>query len=261
MIAILSVLAVVAVSALVTRIAAIALQLTGVSKETARFQARSAFTGVGFTTGEAESVMLHPDRRRIILLLMLLGSAGLVTAIASVVQSFAGTGSTSEALWRGLVLVSGLALLAALAHSGWIERHLARTIERVLRRVTDLDLPTYASLLDLMDEFIVSRLEVAEASWLADRTLEELRLPEEGVLVLGIIRRDGSYVGSPRGRYTLRPRETVILYGPAERVHEIQRRLSGPGGHEAHRGAKQTHSEALELQDAQQRRYAERGAG
>ena len=35
---------------------------TGTSSELARFQARSAFTGVGFTTSEAESVVLHPVR-------------------------------------------------------------------------------------------------------------------------------------------------------------------------------------------------------
>lgn len=50
MIAAASVLFILAVSLLITRIATVALQLTGVSKANARFQARSAFTGVGYTT-------------------------------------------------------------------------------------------------------------------------------------------------------------------------------------------------------------------
>jgi Trk-type K+ transport system membrane component len=50
MLAIGTVLAALLLSLLITRIATIALSVTGLSRETARFQARSAFTGVGFTT-------------------------------------------------------------------------------------------------------------------------------------------------------------------------------------------------------------------
>lgn len=60
MIAILSLLAVLIVSLLITRIATVALTLTGLPRELARFQARSAFTGVGFTTSETEKVVNHP---------------------------------------------------------------------------------------------------------------------------------------------------------------------------------------------------------
>jgi len=71
MAAIISLLIVVALSLLITRVATVALTLTGMSREAARFQARSAFSGVGFTTRESEQVMQHPVRRRIILLLIL----------------------------------------------------------------------------------------------------------------------------------------------------------------------------------------------
>lgn len=56
MLGITSLLVVVTRSILVTRIATLALTHTGLSREAASFQARSAFTGVGFTTSEAE----HP---------------------------------------------------------------------------------------------------------------------------------------------------------------------------------------------------------
>lgn len=72
----------------VVRIASVALSLTGISRELARFQARSAFTGAGFTTTESEQVVRHPVRRRIIMLMMLLGNAGIVTVISSLVLSF-----------------------------------------------------------------------------------------------------------------------------------------------------------------------------
>jgi hypothetical protein len=60
------------------------------SRDSARFQARSAFSGSGFTTTESESVVSHPVRRRIIMLLMLLGNAGLVTMIATLLGGFVG---------------------------------------------------------------------------------------------------------------------------------------------------------------------------
>jgi hypothetical protein len=90
MVALISVLVIVLLSLLVVRVATVALSLTGMSREAARFQARSALTGVGFTTSEAEDVVTHPVRRRIVGGLMLLGSAGLVTAVSSLILSFGG---------------------------------------------------------------------------------------------------------------------------------------------------------------------------
>ena len=76
MLAIISLLLIVALSLIVTRTAAVALTYTGLSQQAASFQARSAFTGVGYTTSEAESLVNHPVRRQVVMLLMLLGNAG-----------------------------------------------------------------------------------------------------------------------------------------------------------------------------------------
>jgi hypothetical protein len=65
MIPVISVLLVVILSVVVIRVATVALVHTGMGREAARFQARSAFTGVGYTTSEAESIVTHPVRRRI----------------------------------------------------------------------------------------------------------------------------------------------------------------------------------------------------
>ena len=55
MLAIVSLLMIVAISLIVTRTAAVALTYTGLSHQAASFQARSAFTG-----SEAESLVNHP---------------------------------------------------------------------------------------------------------------------------------------------------------------------------------------------------------
>ncbi|MEZ6097718.1 MAG: hypothetical protein R3E01_01980 [Pirellulaceae bacterium] len=90
MTAIFSLLTVLTLSFLITRFGTAALALTGVSYELARLQAVSAFTGVGFTTSESERIVSHPARRRILIVLMILGNAGIVTAVSTLILSFTG---------------------------------------------------------------------------------------------------------------------------------------------------------------------------
>jgi len=79
---------VILMSFLIVRAAAIALMMTGMDEKRARFQALSSFSGTGFTTKEAEFVMNHPVRRRIITCLMILGNAGIVTGIVTATTFF-----------------------------------------------------------------------------------------------------------------------------------------------------------------------------
>jgi hypothetical protein len=225
--AVLAVVVVLCVSLVVARIGSAALALTGLSREVARFQARSAFFGVGFTTSEAESVVGHPVRRRIVLWLILLGNAGVVGVLASVVLSLTeGSGPTIARLGA---LVGVAALFALVASSRWVDRWMSRLIDRGLRRWTDLDTRDYESVLHLAGDYVISELIVEPGDWLADRTLAELELDEEGVLILGITCSDGSYVGAPGGRTPVRPGDMLVLYGSAERVAELDRRARARG--------------------------------
>lgn len=72
-----SLIIIITLSILVNRVATIALMHTGLSKEVAKFQARSALTGVGFTTTESENIVQQPVRRRILFPLMLSATPGL----------------------------------------------------------------------------------------------------------------------------------------------------------------------------------------
>jgi len=111
MTAVLSLLVVLSVSVIVMRIATVALLHTGLSREAAQFQVRSAFTGVGFTTGEAETVVNHPVRRRIIMFLMLVGNVGIVSAMASLLLTFIKTDAAAMPIsTRIIILCTGLAL-------------------------------------------------------------------------------------------------------------------------------------------------------
>jgi K+/H+ antiporter YhaU regulatory subunit KhtT len=234
MIAIATLLVVVTMTLIVNRVGAIALTATGVSAEVAHFQARSALTGVGFTTSESEHIINHPVRRRIVLSLMLVGNAGLVTIIATMVVGFAGGGDTSGVLARVATLVGGLVVILLAARSRTIDNLLSRLITAALRRFTRLELRDYVQLLDLAANHAVAELGVEADSWLAEHRLADLHLPDEGVLVLGIRRADGTFLGAPRGHTAIHEHDTLVVYGYADVLEDLGTRTVGMEGDRAH---------------------------
>lgn len=234
MIAIVSLLMVVMLSILVTRVATIALIHTGMTREVARFQARSAFSGAGYTTRESEQIVNHPVRRRIVMLLMLMGNAGIVTAISSLILSFISQRETETILEKLLLLLVGLAVLWWLANSKWVDRHLSRVIDRALRKYTRLDVRDYASLMHLAGDYRLVELHIGPEDWLANRTLKEAELRDEGLVVLGIRRDDGGYLGGPKGDSMVLPGDTLIVYGRIRNVEELDTRRKDFAGDREH---------------------------
>jgi hypothetical protein len=244
MVAVVSLLVVLALSLLVVRVGAVALVMTGLSEDVAQFQALSAFSGTGFTTSEAESVLIHPARRRVISLLIRLGSAGIVTGVSTLLLSFLGAGQAAPQ--RLLVLLVGVAALVALARSRTFNRALTPLIERALARYATLDLRDYADLLHLHDDYRIVEIDIEPESWLASRRLEHLDLPAEGVRVLGVVRSDGGYVGAPPPELSLSPGDRLIVYGRDHRLQELSSRRSPD--QDAHLAARAEHERDVEAQ-------------
>ena len=256
MVALVSLLVVLAVSHVAIRVGASALTLTGIADESARFQAQSAFLGVGFTTRESEQVLDHPVRRRIVTLLMLLGNAGVVASVSSVVLVFLIGPDGRNRGERALALVVAVAALWLVAHTALVDRNLTRVVRWALRRWTQLDVRDYVRLLHLSGDFAVVELEVHPGAWLAGRTLAELDLRSEGALVLGI-ERDGAhdgargdartYVGVPRGPTRILVGDVLLVYGRSALLEQIDRRPAGPEGDRAHAAAVERQLHALGL--------------
>lgn len=233
MIALIPVIGVVLVSLLVTRIATVILTTTGMSRENARFQARSALSGVGFTTAAAEAVVRHPVRRRVIFTLMLFGGGGLVTALASLIVSFGGHAAHRGA--RAGVLLGALFVIWLASRSQSADRLLSAVIARILhaRGWVSKD---YATLTRLAEGHAVGELQVREEDWLAGRTLRSLRLRDEGVDVLGLDRA-GEYTSLPDGDCELLAGDTLYLYGAAELLESLDHRPRSQDGEQAHAAA------------------------
>ncbi len=239
MISILSLLLIITLSILITRMATVALTYTGLSREAARFQARSAFTGVGFTTTESEQVVSHPVRRRILLVLMLLGNAGIVSAITSLLLGFIDAGKGTSYTLKIFILFGGVFLLWAIASSPWVDQYLSRVMSWALNRYTDIEIRDFANLLRLTGDYSVKELLVKKEDWLANRALQELRLRDEGVSVLGLTRKNGVYIGVPRGSTEILPGDTLILYGRTSCVANLDKRRKGSEGDIEHDKAAQ----------------------
>lgn len=237
-IGIVAVLTVLGLSLVITRIATTALSLTGLSWEVSKFQARSAFTGTGFTTREAERVVSHNVRRRIIMWLMVARSAGIISIIISLILSFGNTGDDVTQLIRLVWLVAGVAVLWILASSDYIERWMRRVIERALQRWTDLLVFDYAELLKLSGDYTVREINVESDDWLSEKELRECKLHEEGVLILGIYRSDGSYVGAPVLSTRIHDGDTLILYGRSKVLQNLDERRAGAEGEAEHEQAR-----------------------
>jgi len=233
MAAVVSLVVVISLGLLVTRVATVALTMTGMSLDHARFQARSAFTGTGFTTSEAEAVVTHPARRRIVMSLMLVSGAGAISVLGALILSFAGVDTTAVGLTRAAVIVAALVMLLWLARNRHVDRALRRVIERALRRFTVLDVRDYAALLHLRGQWRVAQLPVAEDDWISSRPLGQLRLPDEGVAVLGVERAEGVWIGAPSEDIKLQVGDVVVLYGRAPILDDIAARIHGAEGDEA----------------------------
>lgn len=120
--AVLQLLVVITASMLCVRAGAIALELTGMAPDSARFQALSAFTNTGFTTREAEEIVRVPARRRIITVLIVLGHAGTVSVIATFASSLLQRDFLNTALNVGVISVALYVLYRLMWSRGLTQR-------------------------------------------------------------------------------------------------------------------------------------------
>ncbi len=238
MLAIYAFLSVVAISLLILRVGTIALMLTGLSEDLAAFQALSAFTGTGFTTSEAESMMSHPGRRRIVRDLMILGNMGVVSAVSTAILTVGSLASSQQGEQSLMVLLCGLGLISATSFHPKLRRAISIPIQKSLEALTDLELKDYADLLQVEGGYRVAELRIGADHWACGKTLLQLRLADEGVWILGIRRADGRYLGVPVPTTAVLAEDHLIVYGKAQELADLAHRKQGPEGDAEHRAAK-----------------------
>ena len=206
------------ISVAFTKLAGGALIATGVPPESAAFQARSAFSGAGFTTTEAENVVNHRVRRRIIGTTMFVGSLGTPTLVLTVLVGFIapGPGATTEHV---LVVISGVLLILIIVFNGPVQRRLENVGHRYAhRRLIPVLSSNRLDLLTLSEEFSVQAVKLEDTPAESLRSLRGLALAFPDVTILGV-RRGKTYFGAPPVDVGLLAGDELIIY--AHREHEL----------------------------------------
>jgi len=214
MLAVFGLLIIILVSIIAVRIGAIALELTGLSPEIASFQAQSAFSGAGFTTSESETLVNHPVRRKIIRILILFGSAGIATSMATLVLTFLGA-TGHDMLLKGAFLLTGLIFLYIFARSRHVYVLMKRLISGLLRKWTKVHIFDYEQLLGFNEGYMISRIKVKPDSWVSNKKISELKLEQKGVLILAIYRRINKkekFIGIVTGDTLIEANDVLIYY-------------------------------------------------
>jgi len=224
MLYILAILIVITLIFTIIRAGSTALEMTGLSRDVAKFQSLSAFFGVGFTTHESELVVKHPVRRRIVRDLIIVGNIGIMSVLGTVVVTagkldFANDPTTS---WIKIsIIVGGLLSLWGLSRTPiptWI---IDRSVNRMLNNSGMLQALDYDELLRVHSGYVIEEFHIHADNPLVGRMIKDIKPRDYGVNVLGIARLDGGYIGTPRGSTVFEIDDVLILYGEHSAVAEL----------------------------------------
>lgn len=214
---------IVLLSLLVVRIGSNALKLTGMSADAAQFQSASAFFGVGFTTAEAEMVMRHPVRRRVVLHLIIAGNIGLTSALATLIVTL--VQGDDSALSNGLqLLIVGVALIsvAFLVNLRIVKAPFDILIMKSLKHAGVVDVHDYELLLKVQDGFSVAEICIEVGHPWAAMRLSESRPSDAGVVVLNVRHPDGEFSGAPDKDFVLHEGDQLMVYGSETAVQQVR---------------------------------------
>lgn len=213
------VLLVIIISVFIVKVAAVALNLTGLDKKRSFFQALSAFTGTGFTTKDSELVVGNDIRRKIIIVLMILGNAGLISVITTLTVSFVKGGLAPVLLNISLILIAIL-LLIRISINKSIARKLTRKIrERLMKSATFTRRPV-EEVLRLAEGYGVAEVTLTDACEEIGKTLIESSFRQKDILVLAIEREDG-VIPAPHAHDRLFKGDVIICYGKLKNISSI----------------------------------------
>jgi hypothetical protein len=207
------------VSFIIVRIGGFALQLTGIEPDVARFQALSAFSGTGFTTREAERVVGHRTRRRIVTVLIILGNAGTVTVIATLVASFT---QVSGYIWffiRLAVIIGGIFGLYQLIIRSNVGQRFVDWLQRPFVNRILGEAPAIEEVFHVEKDWAVSLVMMKRSSKSIGLPVADIAA-EADIEILGIDRA-GTYLTKPDREEKIAEGDRLLVYGNRKSVKQI----------------------------------------
>ncbi len=201
---------------LIWEIASVALSITGLAHDKARFQALSALTGTGFTTRDSELIVSHRQRRAIVMGLMIIGNIGIILILSNIIVS-----KTTVYLFVKLgILFTLLFFLYKITSYKGLMRKLKSKIEDKLLASSVFEKRAIEEILNLAQGYGVVELNLKENFPYIGHTLAESPLRDKDILVLAI-KRDQTTIPAPKGQRKMQIDDTLICYGKLASMKEL----------------------------------------
>jgi hypothetical protein len=207
------------VSFIIVRIGGFALQLTGIEPDVARFQALSAFSGTGFTTREAERVVGHKTRRRIVTILIILGNAGLVTIIATLVASFTQVTGYTWFFIRLAIIVGGIFGLYQLIIRSNVGQRILDRLQRPLVNRILREAPVVEEIFHVEKDWAISLVTTKGSSKSIGLSVADITA--EGDIEILSIDRAGTYLTRPDREEKIVEGDRLLVYANRKSVKRI----------------------------------------
>lgn len=198
--------------------ASIVLMFTGMDRRKAKFEALSAFFGVGFTTRNSEEIVTHPERRRIISFLIVLGNGSIIAVISSLVGTFAKASLATVPI--GLLMAAGLVLLLwrIAVWRGWSQR-IEKWVEHKIMKWKVFKEHKLLEMVEVEAGYVVGKVLAREDSDFVNNQLKDLHLARKGILVLAI-NRSGRIIRPPKAENYIREGDILTVFGKRSQIEK-----------------------------------------
>ncbi|MEG6512811.1 TrkA C-terminal domain-containing protein [Desulforamulus ruminis] len=201
---------------IIVEVSAIALKITGMDLHKARFQSLSALVTVGYTTSDSELVVQHPARRRVIMILMVMGYLGTATIVTALINILRHPLTLLQVATAVMIILAAVSVL----FSKPLRVKLNRGIERQLSRSHALQKRPVEEVLRLDGQHGVAEVQLDSRAKLVGQTIAGSKIRDRGIFIMAIERQE-VFIHAPRGNERLTDGDTLILYGELASIRSL----------------------------------------
>ncbi len=213
---VITVVLIIIVSALIVKISSVALNLTGLDQKKSFFQAISAFTGTGFTTRDSELIVQNDIRRKIVMFLMIMGNAGFISVISTLVLSFVRSGVSLVLVNICIILLAVLLLIRVSLNKGFA-RKITKKIQLKLMKSRTFTKRPVEEILRLAEGYGIAEVTLSDECEDIGKDLYSSSFRQKDILILAI-ERGTQVLPAPHASDKLMAGDTLICYGKLDNV-------------------------------------------
>ncbi|HER43162.1 MAG TPA: hypothetical protein ENO08_01735 [Candidatus Eisenbacteria bacterium] len=149
---------------------------------------------------------------------MILGNAGIVTALAMLFLSLQGSNITNALAKFGVIGLIAMAVLAFPLSKG-LDSLLDNFIMKRLSRSTHFSMGAFSQIMSFARGYGIAEVIVRDSDSLSGKTLSESGLTHSDILVLAI-RRGYGMIPTPKAGEIIRPDDRLVCFGPLNNIAE-----------------------------------------